>query len=317
MIRVAMLSLKDYAGSGKLMCDAMKLQGIDARLCTAMDNRYGYCSDFQIGKSPRNAIIDWIRSADIIHFKGDELPISNWHGLTIPRSRPWVVTVGGSGFRRLPYKSPVSWPFAPIKKYIEATAFRSCLTPDLNYPEFEGHYIQHAADTRRTAKTWEMPAVPIIAHSPSNRIKKGTAIIYEAMRFLEGRNIPFKKELIENVTNAECIARKSLSTIFIDQVADTGFYGMAAVEAMQFGIPTIARISQMARMQSQGKVGKSFPVLSVSRDPEDLFELLYFLLTNPEQLQKISRDTKRFADSFHSLQTVGKIWADVYKQILN
>lgn len=87
-----------------------------------------------------------------------------------------------------------------------------------------------------------------IAHAPTNRAVKSTDRIMEAIRNLHhnGYNIVF--DLIERQPWAECLRRKALADIYIDQL-NLG-YGNNAVEAWGMGIPVVAGIANRTARQA-------------------------------------------------------------------
>jgi glycosyltransferase involved in cell wall biosynthesis len=317
IIKVIMLSVGDFAGSGNKIKEAILSQDKNIEMYSVVikSHKYGYPSDFILSEKNREEIQKLIDDCDIIHFKGDDLPKRNWYGLTIPENKKIVLTVGGSGFRR--GDDPrlcLEW--HPIKDYLEITDFRSTITPDLNYPEFKGVYIPHAIDVDSAPYTFKIKDKLTIQHSPSMREKKGSDnIILPALYELKNEGFDFDIDLIENVSNYECIERKKKGNIFIDQICETGFYGMSAIESMQFGIPTIAYISDKSKIQSNGIISESSKILNV-KDKEELKDSLRYLLNNPQILETLSIETKDYASKIHSYYHVGNLWINFYKKIL-
>ncbi len=315
-IKVIMLSVGDFAGSGNKIKESVLSQDKNIEMYSVVikSHKYGYPSDFTLSEKNRVKIQKLINDCDIIHFKGDDMPKRNWYGLTIPENKKIVLTVGGSGFRR--GDDPrlcLEW--HPIKDYLEITDFRSTITPDLNYPEFKGVYIPHALNTKKEKITWESKESLIIQHSPSNRSKKGSNdIILPALEELKKEDIDIEIEFLENLSNRECVERKKNGSIFIDQICETGFYGMSAIESMQFGIPVIAWISENAKEQSKGKINSDCPVI-ICRDKEEVKNKIRYYSNNREELERLSKKTKEYADNLHSFESIGKTWSEIYKKL--
>lgn len=259
-----------------------------------------------------------INEADIIHWKGDHLPADKFSRyLRVPQKKT-IISVGGSGFRRrgkARHKyAQLAW--FSIDEYVRRADICTAFTADLNYPELKGTYTQQAIDSCSQPNLWENKARPVIAHSPSHRGKKGTDLFLEACRILQDSRYKFDVDIIENVTKAECIERKKNATIFFDQVG-VGFYGNAALEAMQFGIPTIAGIPDFAYDQSSGKLTReTCPVISVEPTVDSIADAIFHLLelsaSRYLQLRRISKRTKEFCDGFHSYEAVGNMWDEIY-----
>jgi hypothetical protein len=79
-----------------------------------------------------------------------------------------------------------------------------------------------------------------IAHAPTNRGIKGTAEIMATVERLRERH-PIELDIIENVPNAECLARKARADILVDQLI-LG-YGNNAIESWAMGTPVIAGVT--------------------------------------------------------------------------
>lgn len=79
-----------------------------------------------------------------------------------------------------------------------------------------------------------------IGHAPTVRSTKGTQDVIAALSRLS-RSYDIEVDLIEGVTNAECLARKGRCDIVVDQL--TLGYGINGVEAMSMGIPVVSGFS--------------------------------------------------------------------------
>lgn len=310
MINVLMLSKKDFAGSGQHICNAARQYGINIKLIVKEKNPYNYDYDYDIKSTTRDFIQNLINKADIIHFKGDDLPTNQWNNFQINKFKPKIITCGGSGFRRNSHKS-VSFNWFEFEKYINSTVFRSVLTPDLNYKEFNGQYTQHCIESENKEFTYQQRPVFTIVHSPSNRHKKGTNdIVIPALEYMKSKYKDVNCVLIENVSNVKCIELKKKASVFIDQF-HAGWYGMNTLEAIQFGIPTICYLSDEA-LQQAGTMPK-IPIINCAPTKENLINTLETLKN--KNLTRIAKDTKQYCDNFHSYSVVGKMWAEIYTEI--
>lgn len=259
-----------------------------------------------------------IRSADIIHFKDDYLASYDWYGFKIPMNKKVIVTVGGSGFRRSAKYEKAALALHSFDDYKKISHIRTALTPDLNYPEFDATYTQQAINSNKKHSSWRHKKVPVIVHSPTNRAKKGTdKYVLPALELLKERGLNFELDLIEKTSQAECIERKKRATIFIDQCV-TGFYGNAALEAMQYGIPTAAWIRSSAFKQSDGKLNsRNCPIINIKPSVDDIADKIGRLLLNEKRLKEISRRTKIFCDNFHDYRPVAAMWTGIYEGVKN
>lgn len=312
MINVVMLSTKDFAGSGINFCRAVqRVSDINIRLVTKLENKYGYDTDYCMQFCSRPFMQKIIYNADIIHFKGDELPSLRWNDICLPNV-PIVFTAGGSGFRRAKVNRMIGKQWFKIEDYIQVTDWRTTLTPDLNYPELGGEYLPQCMDMGSAPYTWEPRERIFILHSPSARRKKGTEeYIIPAISILKHRGFNIEFRIVENMNNKELIELKKTASIFIDQVCDTGFYGMNTIEAIQFGIPVVNYISDQAINQSNGLLN-DLPIINVQMNADDVADKIEAAIPH---LKEISVKTKTFAERVHSYEVAGNILKQNYTRL--
>ncbi len=252
------------------------------------------------------ALID---RADIIHFKGDSVPVNDFiQGVTIPPNKVKIVTVGGSFFRR--GKNNVSFENFPIEEYVKRSDFRSAITPDLNYKEFDGVYIPHAYDNKNIKNHWVKRKVPHIVHTQSANNKKGTIEFKKVCAILKKENYIFTVDIVNNIPYTEAIKKVSKASIFFDQMSKVGWGGMSGIEAMSMGIPTVAYLSDIAF--KQGNI-KYTPVINCGNTVESLADTFRELLKGG--LEDISKETFEYAKETYSYEVVGKRWAEIYEKL--
>ena len=326
-LTVVQLSLNDFAGSGYKIARAIErvnpLIKVHCFVLSISQTRkiFNNTTGTQITSDNLSDIQKVVDSADVIHFKGDNIPQSVFCKVKIPKNTPQFITVSGSGFRR--GNSNVALALHPIEDYVKRFEYRTVLTPDINYPEYKGVYIPQPIDSTfvkrayfpDTCKLCSQKKPITIAHSPSIRAKKGTDTdIIPAINMLTKAGYKYHFDLIQNVPNNICVERKSNASVFIDQINEIGAYGNNALEAMQFGIPTISYISETARKQSGG-LWDNNPVMSASNKME-LYYVLRDLIENPETLEDISKRTKQYTDKHHSYEAVGRLYESFIYEML-
>jgi hypothetical protein len=317
-LNILMLSYKDFAGSGRKLLNAVeKVSNFKTRLILAEQSNNDTCYDYLIDKVNKEWLQEKIiNKADIIHFKGDDLPQSNWHGFEIPNHIPIIITAGGSGFRRHCKDKSYSAAWFNLQQYINKSDFRTTLTPDLNYNEYKGEYIPECIDSTTEPFTFQLRDIPLIVASPTNRVRKGIdKYLIPAIEILNKKGIKCELLLIENKSYDECLNLKKGATLFFDQMNEVGFYGNSAIEAMQYGIPVINYISDSAIEQSNGRLTREYlPVQSMKElTVESLVKCIEKTLKM--DLIKLAKRTKKFCDEFHSYENIGNIWCNKYKEL--
>lgn len=343
--RVLFYTCKDYSGSFyKWACAVNQYTPYAVRLVTSTTHPYGYNQDLVVPRFTfeklkkamhgefRNAhenLLQLADEADVIHFKDE----SSWfvqsedyllwrlYRFAQEKKRPTIFTHYGGYARK--YKNDKKY-----HAFAREFSARIAMTPDLNYEWFEGYYIPHSIDTEHHPYTWSDNR--LITHSPSTTTRKNTDVFESAVgEVLPGSD--WRYERIENVSHDECIARKQPSGLFFDQagrerknslgVDDViGWYGNSAIEAMVFGIPTIAHISEQswAGAERAGKpIRETCPILNTGLTQDSMAQVLRrYINMSPEQRRDLSARTRQWAEDFHSYAVNGKELADVYDAVL-
>ncbi len=125
------------------------------------------------------------------------------------------------------------------------------------------------------------------------------------------------------------MVRKQHAGLFFDQagrhrVLDLGiediigWYGNAAVEAMAFGIPTVAHLSQSACEQAAaaGADLSDNPVINIARDRRSMIDAFRdYAGGSFEHRAEISRKTRAYAESFHGNEACAKRLAAIYANL--
>lgn len=322
--RVAMLSYKDYAGSGFHRAQAIRtLTDFDVRLICVKPHCYGYYRDMTIegGKEGIATAQKLLDECDLIHFKGDDLPESEMWGLRIPE-KPMCITVGGSGFRRKKYYNDTIQhycpEFAPVADY-RRIPVRTALSCDLLYPEFGGKWSPNVMDCERTSFTWRDPGTEyiIIGTSPGaeRRELKGTDdILLPALDMLAKRGRRLEVRIITGCSNAECLELKKTCHLFFDQ-GHVGFWGMSAVEAAAFGIPVIVYIPAFVR-KFANKDLDGCPFITFAEDtPESCGAAIDAALSS--NLERLALETRRYAVDKLGYLACADRWSSLYKKTLD
>jgi glycosyltransferase involved in cell wall biosynthesis len=321
--KIVMLSLQDHTGSGYAIAEAVSLTTNHfVEYIVLLDDisghnthKYPYlykkksdaeANAWEVPKSALDYAQGILDTADIIHFKGDDIPVDRmFHGLRIP-DKPLIITVGGSFFRR--GNTITSIPQNPISDYVDLFDIRTAITPDLNYPEFKGRWTPHAFDCINIKNKWKARKIPLIVHSAGLENKKGTEEFKEACKLLESEGLQFNVDIIENETYTETLKRVSKATIFFAEMSGCGWYGMSGVEAMAMGIPTVAYLSEQAIKQ-----GKDTSAINCGNTVESLTNTLRELIK--KDLAEISKESFEYAKDTYSYESVGKVWGDIYDNL--
>jgi hypothetical protein len=338
--RVLYVAPKDFAGSMYKWAEAVNRHtDMAARLITFEHHQYGYPVDLVVPECDENRLEKVLQIADeagTLHLKDEHswfLGLEHFTNLKLLNalffgddfsSKPKVFTHYGGYARKLKDD-------ADYINTVSRFDARIAMTPDLNYAWFNGSYIPHTIDTEKIPFTWNDSK--IFAHSPSSPEKKATYIFEEAVKLLP-RQYPdvwsgWSIDLISGVSFAECMIRKQRASLFFDQAgrhrkADLGiddvigWYGNSAIEAMAFGIPTMAHMSDFAleRAAASGVDLSDSPVINIERTRQSMIDnFIQFASAEVSERKSIAMKTREFTENFHGYHACAVRLADVYASL--
>jgi hypothetical protein len=285
--KVLFLSRKDFAGSGVKLSESLNNYSnlYESRFIAYHKANYGAKND--IVTRDKGIIQKDINEADIIHLKGD-FPLSTFRGLNFT-GKPIFQTVGGSFYRRKSneHKGSVAVEKWGVHEY-------SCVNLSGITHELTDYWIPHAIQVEKNE--WKAPKGRIrIGHAPSNRDKKGTDNILEALKGFDVDVV-----LMERMTNAEVLEAKKSLHLFIDQ-AIIQAYGMNAVESLSMGVPVISSCMDI----------KGCPVERIEENTVEGVEKAIQRALKRLSV-KWSEDSFNWAKSMHSFQSICKKLEEFY-----
>jgi hypothetical protein len=337
--RVLLVAPKDFAGSMFKWADAInRYTDFAARLVSFEYHQYDYPVDLVVPQCNDERFRNVLTLADeagFLHLKDEH----SWFVNKPFTNRKLIETLFfGEEFRSKPkiftHYGRYARKFQADHKYIEKVQQfdgRVAMTPDINYPWFGGRFILQTIDVVNLPFSWEDSN--IFAHSPSSPAKKATYLFEETLLHL-AKHEPelcskWSFDLIHGVSFAECIRRKQKASIFFDQagrqrVADLGiddvigWYGNSAIEAMAYGIPTMAHLSAQSFEQAAaaGVDLSGIPVINIERTRKSMLEaFLAYAKGSPEERLDLARRTRDFTVNWHGYEPCAKALVDLYIEI--
>lgn len=154
------------------------------------------------------------------------------------------------------------------------------------------------------------PEGPLICHAPSRRGLKGTDALLAALDRLKAESVPFRLDLIENVTNDQTRERLMRADVVVDQLR-IGWYGVLAVEAMALGKPVVAYLRDDLAAQAP----PGLPVVSAS--PDTVADRLRDLLTDGALRHRLAAEGRAFCQAYHGNIAVARQLAGIYQDALD
>lgn len=154
------------------------------------------------------------------------------------------------------------------------------------------------------------PDNPIrVAHSPTNRVVKGTQHVMDAVQGLYRRGLAIELDLIERKPWAYVLQRKAKADIYVDQL-ELG-YGNNALEAWAMGIPVIAGVSDPAVRDAMLERFGTLPFYEAT--PETLTERIAELATDSALRSHWGMLGNLFVHEFHEESKVAALLSEIYR----
>lgn len=154
---------------------------------------------------------------------------------------------------------------------------------------------------------YEPSAYIRIAHAPTDREYKDTEAIMAAVDSL-GRRYPIKFDLIEKVTNRECLRRKARADIFVDQLK-YGF-GLNAIECWAMGIPVVSGFADSVAVQTSRVLFGQLPWANAT--PKTLESVIEHLVVDEVWRSRLGKRGRAHAERWHSQAAVVKMATGFY-----
>ena len=161
---------------------------------------------------------------------------------------------------------------------------------------------EHSPDYPKPVKTR-----PLIVHSPSAPVAKGTRHVLRAVERLKSSyDVDFV--LVENMRRGEALKIMSECDIYVDQLI-LGAHGYAAVEAMAFGKPVVCYINP--------DIGKDYPPDLPIHDanPDNITEKLEELIRDAGLRHEIGKKSRAYVERFHDDEKIAVELARIYDEV--
>lgn len=146
---------------------------------------------------------------------------------------------------------------------------------------------------------------PLVVHSPTAPVIKGTEAVLAAVRSLEARR-PLRFQLIQNMPHAQATAAVADCDIFVDQLR-LGSHGLAAVEAMAMGKPVVCYIKPSAR----AAYPEDLPLVHAT--VETLPDVLERLAGDADLRHELGRQGRAYVKRYHDAEVVARELAGLYR----
>jgi len=224
-VKILQLATVDNGGATWFYKDALDQHtSHDCRAIRTYQGWLDYPGD--IVKPELADLAKWYKWAEVIHLHDEAGSlIQNF------KAKPTLITYHGTRYRSAP------------EQYNERCAAKGWLVTvsTLDLTEWGGRWVP--TPRRDVADDYNPARAFVVVHAPTNRERKKTDIVVDAVRQARG----CKLRLLEGVPYRKCMQRKAIGRVLVDGWLG---YGSNAVEAWALGMPVIGGASQdlQARM---------------------------------------------------------------------
>ncbi len=148
-----------------------------------------------------------------------------------------------------------------------------------------------------------------IMHGITRVHEKGSVYIITAMNVLKEK-YPDKVELLfaKQLTLTQYLQFMKETNILVDQCYGSG-YGMNAIEAMAMGKVVLGgnELENQKEMKNYNS-----PVINISPNVYQIFEVLEDLVLNPEKIRILSLASRKYTEEVHNCSSVAKRYLDLF-----
>lgn len=319
-MNILMLAINDPAGTAIQFCKAVnRHSGHSARLVT-LETRYthGWEKDLHVpdlGPDGMEELRILMREADIFHFHmtcdehqsfGGVTPVDFIKGKGVVHHHH-----GHHDFR--------SNPDSFRRKY-ERLGRRNLLvsTPDLMRMLPEARWQPNLVPIdeplfKPLCGRFDDPGQLRVCHSPTRKDLKNTDDFLAAVKTVNKRKAHISVDLIDDVPNDECLARKRRCHVLFDHMQ--GYYGVSSLEGLSQGVAVIAGLDEWNRARVAEFAGTDDLPWLIVNDREQLTTLLLDLALDRTKCEAAGEKGRRFMEDHWSDRRVAAHLTGFYDSI--
>lgn len=150
-------------------------------------------------------------------------------------------------------------------------------------------------------------SIPLVVHAPSRMGVKGTRYVLDAIAQLRKEGLHFEFQLVQNMSHEDAMVVYRNASIIVDQLR-IGWYGVLAVEGMALGKAVVSYVRHDLRHYLP------YPPPLAYADPENIVNVLRFLILNPDAVERYGSSGKTFAREYHNADRIAESLIQIYSQ---
>jgi glycosyltransferase involved in cell wall biosynthesis len=148
---------------------------------------------------------------------------------------------------------------------------------------------------------------PIIIHSPSASVMKGTPAVMTAIAQLQAIH-SFDFQRLQGVPHSKAKRIMQACDIFVDQFV-LGAHGLAALEAMAFGKPVVCYIKPALQQDYPPEL----PIVVATQ--ETLPDVLARLLDDGKLRRELGEQGRAYVEKYHDAHKIAQQLLDIYRSL--
>lgn len=318
-MRVLMLAINDPAGTAIQFAKAARRHhGVDVRVAT-LETRYTHSWEKDLHVPDLDAdgldeLGDVFRQADVLHFHmtcdehvrfGPYLPADYLAGKAVVHHHH-----GHHDFRSNPQSFRQKYARLGRENLLVSTPDLLKLLPEARWQPnlVPVHEPLFMPDPERT-----MEGPLRVAHSPTRKDLKNTDEFLTVVSRMEARGIPLHVDLIDDVPNSECLARKRRCHVLFDHMQ--GYYGVSSLEGLSQAVAVVAGLDEWNRLNISEFFGTDDLPWLTARNESELENVLCRLNDDRALLADVCRRGREFMTTFWSDEFVSGVLAEFWNSL--
>ena len=298
-MNILMLAINDPAGTAIQFCRALNRHTPHTARLATLETRYTHAWDKDLhlpdlGPDGVEELGILLREADVLHFHmtcderqpfGPYLPADHLAGKAVVHHHH-----GHHDFRTNPQS------FRDKYRRLGRTSLLVS-TPDLMQLLPEARWLPNLVPVDDPLLTplpgrFGDPGPLRVCHSPTRKDLKNTDDFLAVVKAMEGGPHRLAVDLIDDVPNSECLARKRRSHVLFDHMQ--GYYGVSSLEGLSQGLAVIAGLDAWNREQVARFVGADDLPWVVARDRVELEARLRELAADRDRCRAVGEAARQF-----------------------
>ncbi|PKN06924.1 MAG: hypothetical protein CVU73_13825 [Deltaproteobacteria bacterium HGW-Deltaproteobacteria-8] len=317
-MKILMIAVNDPAGTGIAFCRAVnRLERDDRHSCrlVTLETRYTHSwgKDLHVPDLDEAGLAELerlLKTSDVLHFHmtadehlrlGPFLPADFLAGKAVVHHEH-----GHHDFRSDPERFRAKYRALGRNNLLVSTPDLLRMMPEARWQPNLVH--EQEALFRPAERQWFGPLN--IAHSPTRKDLKNTDDLLAVVDELSRSGLDLRLDLIDNVPNAECLARKQAAHVLFDHMQ--GYYGVSSLEGLSQGLAVIAGLDAWNRQHVAEFSGTEDLPWVVARNRDELAARLRELAGDLERCREIGAASRRFVEERWSEAKVAGRLADFW-----